>query len=449
MNREQEHYALRQELDLTPPALEGLFGKAEARARKRRIVRNGLLMSLGTIAAMFTLFVAMVNVFPTVASAMERIPGLQRLTVAVSFSPSLREAVEHDFAQPVGLEQTVNGFTKRIEYVIVDQQQLHVFYTLDTPEDLDVIPFSWASLFSSEGEPFYNYHMLSMSGPLHHRNSNLRQLLAIEVLDQMPDSLIVESGVLTFAVEGEGPEVLATFTFHLEFDPALIEQAEIITLDQDFILDGQRLTVTTVEIFPTLMWVNFSADESNTAWLRGLNFYFVNESGRHFFPPSDSVVATGPTGCLHSPDEPMLTTHRLESAFFAESQSLTMHIVGAVWLDKDRTHMRVDLANERADWLSDGIQRLYYARRSEAGWYLAFMLYERELRHIPPHTIRSLFMPLSALDEAGNAHRTREWRDYERHEGLKLYDYPYDIVYLPLWYSRIVRLEAPIEIQVK
>jgi hypothetical protein len=47
-------------------------------------------------------------------------------------SPSLSAAVENEYVQPMRLEQTANGITAKIEYVIVDQKQLNVFYTLNS-----------------------------------------------------------------------------------------------------------------------------------------------------------------------------------------------------------------------------------------------------------------------------------------------------------------------------
>ena len=58
------------------------------------------------------------------------VPLLRELAKAVSFSPSLSAAVENEYVQPIGLSQTKNGITATMEYVIVDQKQVNIFYTL-------------------------------------------------------------------------------------------------------------------------------------------------------------------------------------------------------------------------------------------------------------------------------------------------------------------------------
>ena len=79
---------------------------ARACARRRR--RRWLWRPLPSLAGLFAAFVLLVNVSPTVAHAMSRIPGLDKLAEAVTFSPSLTAAVEHEFVQPVNQEKTEN-----------------------------------------------------------------------------------------------------------------------------------------------------------------------------------------------------------------------------------------------------------------------------------------------------------------------------------------------------
>ena len=126
MNRMDEYKALLSKLEQTPPALE--YTITRARARRRR--RQWLWRPMTTLAGLFAAFVLLVNVSPTAAYAMSRVPGLDKLAAAVSFSPSLTAAVDNEYVQPIDQEKTENGITLRLEYLIVDQKQLNVFYTV-------------------------------------------------------------------------------------------------------------------------------------------------------------------------------------------------------------------------------------------------------------------------------------------------------------------------------
>ena len=109
-----------------PPTLAGTAKRAKARAARRRFG-----VSLGSLAAVAAAFVIVVNTMPTFALACGNIPILRELAAAVAFSPSLSEAVRHDYVQYVGKSQTVDGVTVTLETVIADQQQLVGFYRTD------------------------------------------------------------------------------------------------------------------------------------------------------------------------------------------------------------------------------------------------------------------------------------------------------------------------------
>ena len=49
----------------------------------------------------------------------------------------------------------------------------------------------------------------------------------------------------------EQREILATFTFELRFDPTYTEQGTVIDVGETFLLDGQSVTLTEAEIYPT------------------------------------------------------------------------------------------------------------------------------------------------------------------------------------------------------
>lgn len=100
-----------------------------SRARRRR--RRILGIPAGTLAACFAGFVLLVNLFPTFAYACGGVPMLRELAKAVAWSPSLSAAVENAYVQPIEQSKTVNGITATVHYVIVDQKQVNLFFTLE------------------------------------------------------------------------------------------------------------------------------------------------------------------------------------------------------------------------------------------------------------------------------------------------------------------------------
>jgi len=232
------------------------------------------------------------------------------------------------------------------------------------------------------------------------------------------------------------PEDIATFVFMLSFDPEYMQSREVITLNQDIVLDGQQLMVTTVEIYPTHKRVNFTDVEGNTAWLKSLNFYFINEKGERFETISNGISSIG------TPDSPMTVSHHLESSFFSQSNSLTMFITDVLWLDKDMERIRINLADGSAEKLPEGVE-LKQATRQGNSWHLEFSSAK----------LQTGLFELTYYDEFGNEYMYNSVTSGRMSSGyyirFVLSDYPYDVVYLMPYFSRFVELQSPVEVVIR
>ena len=136
MDRMEEYRALQRELEQTPAALEGTLQRARARQRRERRGWRAFGASFGGVAAVFALFVVLVNVSGPFAAACESIPILKDLAAAVSFSHSLSSAVDHGYVQTIGQSQSDNGVTVDLEYMMLDGGQIVFFGRVDAPEDV-------------------------------------------------------------------------------------------------------------------------------------------------------------------------------------------------------------------------------------------------------------------------------------------------------------------------
>ena len=386
MNRNEEYNALLAELEQVPKQIDNTVVQAMQRLITSQKKRRGWVISCASLAACFACFVLLVNLSVPFARACGSIPVLRELAKAVSWSPSLSAAVENEYVQPIGQSQTENGITATIEYVIVDQKQLHIFFTLDS-DDYDNL--------NAEMPRYETEQVCSTIGSSWNQPPGTLLDFTLDYGDHnVPDSLTMTFGVTTYVepdwsaeapvksykdemldpVEDEEPDYLAEFTFDLEFDPEFTAKGEIIPVNQTFSLDGQSLTVTEVEVYPTHVRVNVADDPNNTAWLKSLAFYLENEDGERFEPISNGVSATG------DEDSPAYVSFRLESPYFADSEHLTLHVTGAEWLDKDMERVRVDLAHRTAERLPEGVT-FQSAEKWDGGWVLTFRVKQREEHH--------------------------------------------------------------------
>jgi hypothetical protein len=406
------------DLDNTPPELEYSMQRVEAKLKsQRQSSRRYFALSLSSIVTFFIAFIIFVNSFPTFAYACGRIPLIKELVQLVTFSPSLSAAVENEYVQPIELEQTQNGITARIEYVIVDQKELDIFYSLDSDiyAEMNIIP----EIIALDGSKLEGYAILSGS---YGTPGDMNQITVSFSDKDMPEGMLLilkvhDNGnsekieniedINTNSVEDDTeldkehkePESISEFTFKLEFDPDFTAQGGKITLDKSFEIDGQTLILEEAEIYPTHMRINFADSEDNTAWLKKLSFYIENEKGERFDQGSNGISATGAV------DSPMMESYYLDSPFFSKSKELTLYITGTTWLDKDMETVKVDLANVEAEKLPQGVT-FSKAESTEDGWLLMFEAKEE---------VENSFYQIWAqdyYDEQGNKYTFNSWSSH-------------------------------------
>jgi hypothetical protein len=350
----------------------------------------------------------------------------------------------------------------RIEYVIVDQKQLNIFYSI-----------------SPEKDPTYNVFLRLEDENDYLKNSSytiqvnsLEDSLYLTTIEffgsNMPNSLkltfvFTTDEYIEATISGSkedlnlykdvivGAEDIENFEFELDFDPLYTSQGESIELNDSFVIDNEVLNLTNVEIYPTHMRINFSDIDSNTAWMESLSFYIENEKGEKFERSSHGVSAVG------SPDSPMMGTQLLESSFFSKSKELTLYITSVTWLDKDMKRLKLDLANVTADVLPEGVTFESAVRHGDS-WTLSFI--GKIVDGVSHHQIWNS----TYSDEAGLHYSYDKWSSSTipfsdsvtsavvpnsfRTE-ISLVNYSNDIVYLEPVSTRYVKLSEPISLRIK
>lgn len=454
MNRNDEYRALLAELESPPAALETTVERVLKRekAKKRRRIFG---VPAASLAACFLGFVLLVNVFPPFAKACGEIPILRDLAKAVTWSPSLTAAVENDYVQPIGKSQTVNGITATVEYLIVDQKQVNIFFTLRgdydnlTGEMPEFIPEQRCGTsvndFRQPPGELLRYTLDYGEEDVPERFTmtfGVTTYVEPDISDGSPEPMDNIYDDMLQPREEEKPDILAEFTFDLEFDPDFTAKGEVIPVNTDFEMDGQILTVREVEVYPTHTRVEIAGAAENTAWLKSVEFYLENEDGEQFRPISNGVSATG------DPDSPAMLSFRLESPYFAQSEHLTLHITNATWLDKDLERIRVDLERKYMDRTMEGV-RLIAADKRESGWVLTFRVKRIKENH------SFSIVGTTFYDEQGNEYSMRSQSssasdiDGYFEEMIPLPDYHKSVVWLEPNFSRRSDCDPSITIPIK
>ena len=408
MNRKNEFDAMIEELNQPAPGLEGTFDRACKRKRKR--TTQMIVRPLAGLAACFAVFVMLVNYCVPVAYACSRIPFLKELAEAVTFSPSLTDAVENAYVQPMELSQTENDITAEVAYLIVDQKQVNVFYRLDSKkyESLEADP----EVLNADGvRPASCGYSSTGFGA---ENGELRCLSIDFVDDNVPDSLRIKLDVYTNVITHENvapeqavdniysdnpytePDYLAHFDFLLTFDPGFAATGKIFPVNQTVILEGQAITITDIEVYPTHMRVDIAESPDNTAWMKGLEFYIETDWGMKFDAASSGIISTG------SADSPSMVSYRADSSYFYEADNLKLVITGAQWLRKDMETTYINLITGEHGELPEGAE-FDSARKVGNEWVVKF-----RAKFIEDNAMYQLFGN-KFYDADGNEYEINQW----------------------------------------
>lgn len=357
MDRMEEYRALRAQLEETPPALAYTLTRAKAKHRRRHL-RRFLGIPAASLAGIFTAFVLLVNFSMPVALACAHVPALLPLLQAVAFSPSLKAAIEHNYAQYIGQSQTVDGITLDLSYLILDNAQLTLLVEADGPYDTYHIRAEFQTL---DGETL---PLSSISGDF--PGGSLEE--GISAYPVSGDFLFPDTIRIVCQVEGfnreDGPaaptdwDALPEFVFTVPLDTSVLNDHRTEGETDWMEVDGQRLRFT-VESWPTQSRLIVEEHPDNTARLQTLDFYLEDETGRQY-QPSLGLSAMG-------------TSFLFDTTYFNRPNSLTVHLTGSTWLDPAREYVPVDLTTgEALAPLPDGVT-LSLHRRSDTAIAVALI----------------------------------------------------------------------------
>lgn len=462
MIRNEEYRALLEEIEPVPEALRNTIGRVSAREKALQRKRLGLEIFGVGLTACLAAFVLLVNLSVPFAHACGAIPLVRELAKAVAWSPSLSAAVENEYVQPIGQSRTENGITATVEYVIVDRRQLNIFYTVDF-SGYEAL----AARYDYDLGELHSWSAVSGSGQL---NSGELTQIGLDFVDaDVPSSLDVTFGFYEppggsagapspreekDASQGERePDYLAEFSFHLEFDPCFTAQGEVIPVNVHFTLDGQGVTLTEIELYPTHLRIDLADDTDNTAWLSGMELYLENERGQRFESRSGSGIKAAGTSAGGGN-----ISFWMDSPFFSQGEHLTLCVTQVRWRDKDAPRVRLDLARCTAEHLPDGV-RFWSAEHRDGDWDLEFLVSAKTGASMNHLTIGGFW------DEAGNHTEIRGcscvtgYNDPETGERIGEEDFfmemftleglAGDIAYLEPGFNRVTAFAVPVSIPVK
>lgn len=240
--------------------------KEGAAARRRRLKRARRLgVAVAAAGLLLVLFMGALRVSPVFAAAVRNIPGMEAF-VALLAQPGpdsgWEQAIAAGMAQPLEVSQSQGGITLRVRAIIADPYRMALLYEVEGPYQGTADRMLDPQVADSAGQRLMvSAHFLTV--------------------DLQPsdgggqEGSYTRQGVLKFDLAGTAPwpeqVVIAAeldgMLFQLPIDvdvQAFAQWGEELDVQQQIIVEGQRIDITGVTLYPLQTIIHLSMPEANS-----------------------------------------------------------------------------------------------------------------------------------------------------------------------------------------
>lgn len=333
-NEERELDRSRKELDrlmvsneLADQAIMAGIRQAKAAGRKRK--RYASLFTAGA-AAIILLF--SVKGGSTMAEYFSSLPGLEKVMELVSGDRGLMAAAENEYIQKIGASAEHNGIKATLDSAIYDEQALILFYSYEAENKTADVYTADITLLDREGNklPYQANHGTFWTAD----REDLHEIrFQLDDAADLPDELSLSMG---FTVNDSRQSESVVLPFAL--DKEKLAEKKVYSLNKTVTVEGQKMTVKDVSIYPSQTAVSIAFDPDNTKKIFGFNdLHIADENG-------------GKWKANHVKDEKVNdneTVIYLESSYFADPKELYLRFNSIRALDKDELIVRVNPSDNK------------------------------------------------------------------------------------------------------
>lgn len=364
MDRKDEFWELKNELDHTPVELEYTAAKAITRAKKSK--RRSLLFKapLVSFCSVIVTFVVLVNLFPAVALAMSNTLGIKDLLRAVAVNPSLKRAVEHDYYQEIGDSQTQEDVTVTIDYMILDAGNISFFFHIDAPVDAGTYHCEFLDANGKQLEAGFSFDTGYKTGKL--EDIEMQFPIGCTALpDELTFKITVnkdetyqktgtavqsssDSPYISDYVEPEQTGVNYVFSFKLHPDKQFSSTVDTVPINQWVEIKGQRIHLDNLYIYPSVVRLSLFCDDNNSSVIEALDVCLDDDKGNKFNGWGSLFIS-------EEPDKQKSQQLTFESCYFSHSKHLKLYINSISMIEKKQLFGKIDYANKMIENMPESI----------------------------------------------------------------------------------------------
>lgn len=350
MNRNEEFYQLKSNLEQKPASLDHHIEKSIAKARVRKKRNFVLKTTLVSIISIFFSFVMLLNLSPAAAYAVSRIPIFKDLVCAISFDPSMKLAVENDYVQFVGERKTRKNVSVQVKYLIADTGRISIFFHIDKPDHSKLQYYVEAFQMNGKSLTASLYYTSMLDKKLQEARIDVAQGAKIPTEIKLKFFLYDEN-MNDKAVQTSIPKKNKTeiFSFLLYPKSDYLNKINKVPINQWIKVSQQKIYLKQLDIYPTQAKLYIQTDIQNDAIVKGLDIFLMDEKEKHYNARSNGI-----TGTL-SPSSNEIDSIWFDSCYFTRAKHLKLYINGVSLIDKDKQYGSIQNKTKSITNLPKGI----------------------------------------------------------------------------------------------
>ncbi|MCH7323103.1 DUF4179 domain-containing protein [Solibacillus sp. MA9] len=303
-----------------------------AQVRREQIRKKQFVITATSALLAFVIFVFSVRLSPTIANYVAKIPGFEPIVEMISYNKGLKDIMQHEYYEEIGMMITKNQLTATLVGVIADETGMMISYEIDAPFDLSTINLTEIYILQN-GEPIGTSHSYGWVSdkPTKHIES------VITATSQEAISYNNNNFDLVLHFNDEHNTVI-TLPFELQ-QP--IAPTKVYTIDQTLEVQEQKFTVNQVAISPLTTAIDITVDPTNSMRILAFDdLKLIDENGEEWARIENGLTATGAL-------EDGKIRYYMQSNYFRIPKELTLEIGEIHALPKGQDIIEVDFAKER------------------------------------------------------------------------------------------------------
>lgn len=255
-------------------------------------------------------------------------------------------AIEEDFMQKIDISDEGNGFKFTVDHIIVDEKRLVVLYTIRSKKRKGILEDMFYQLYNEEGKRVN----ISMTYPMYNMDLSKKRLYKghlsfVFTNEEMPEEITID---FNLKLEGDDRREYSSDMTREEFDYHVTIPIEhrpfddkkiVYELNTSFLVDGQRIFVDDMIIYPLMSVVHIRYDDANTKKIFDIEGFKIIENGHGY--------VTGVGGLTSSGGDQERWLYYESNYFNTKHRDIALVGNGITALEKNQLEVVVDIANKK------------------------------------------------------------------------------------------------------